>query len=169
MCPLLITWPVIGRASWSIVPSSVHAVGTDLFSRNPQRKVEDWKGTTALKLNPDPKPQIEQLRESRPQPSFLLFRAFLLLSPHSILYSSPPIPFLFRVSPSISFFPQSSYAEQFSWLLLDHSSDLSTDLVYMVHSTWLWSSSMHPPPHPPISCPPSFVKPTPARHHRPFK
>lgn len=105
MCPLLITWPMIGRASWSIVPSSVHAVGTDLFSRNPQRKVEDWKGTTALKLNPDPKPQIEQLRESRPQPSFLLFRAFLLFLPHSILYSSPPIPFLFRVSPSISFFP----------------------------------------------------------------
>lgn len=62
---------------------------------------------------------------------------------------------------------------QFSWLALYHCLIFfpanSTDLVYMVHSTWLWSPLLQPPPHSFLSCPPSFVQPTPVRPHRPFK
>lgn len=93
MCQLLITWPMIERASWSTVPSSVHAVGTDSFSGNSQRKVKDWKGTTALKLNPNPKPQTTQLRESQPQPSFFLFYCYS----HHIQYYIPLLQYNFSL------------------------------------------------------------------------
>ena len=47
----------------------------------------------------------------------------------------------------------------------------SSDLLYMAHSTCLWTSSMHPyssPPLPPHTGPPS-IKPTPVQPHRPSK
>lgn len=70
----------------------------------------------------------------------------------------------------------SSYMVQVPWIPLGHSlyfSANSSDLVYMVHPTRLWSPSLHLLRHsssalPPLPCTPLFVKPTPARPHKAF-
>ena len=69
-----------------------------------------------------------------------------------------------------------TFGTVFFWLFLNHSLDFffffvnSSDLLYMVHSTCLWTPSMHPNPvllsHPYL---PPNIKPTPAQPHRLFK
>ena len=117
----------------------------------------------------------KQLKESQPHTPY--FIAFLLLGPRSIyipcsssatLFPFMAFPLNATLQPShlAPFFPGSSSTTVWGFFSVN-----SSDLLYMVHSTCLWTPSMHPyssPPLPPLTSPPS-IKPTPVQPHRPSK
>lgn len=106
-------WPTLERASWSTVLSSTHAVGIHNFPRNPQRKIEDWKGTTAPKLNPSPNHRPSSSEKANPSPPSC-YSGPSYLATFSTIFHLPVLQFYFFLWFFLSL--HSSHMAQFSWL-----------------------------------------------------